>query len=160
MPNWCENTLTITGTEPDVNNFIDDNTGKEEGTLEAQPLLFSKSYPEPEEADNEDWWDWRVSHWGTKWEPKFRLDEGIETEIKKGPGKERIKSATYRFETAWSPPEGWLAYVSEKYPDLVFCLSYAEEGMDFGGVLIYEKGNLIDHSEGEAIDYAESGSYQ
>jgi hypothetical protein len=59
--------------------------------------------------------------WGTKWTPDH-------VEINLQPGY-----VHYDFDTAWSPPEHWLAHVAGAYPKLAFTLKYAEGGNDFCG---------------------------
>ncbi len=58
-----------------------------------------------------DWYDWRVSHWGTKW----NADNG-----------EEAGDCLPEFQTAWSMPEGWLRALAEHVD---FILFYADEDM-------------------------------
>lgn len=44
------------------------------------------------------------------------------------------------YDTAWSPNDGWLVSVGEKYPHLTFYLDYYEPGMNFDGGAIVEDG--------------------
>lgn len=60
-----------------------------------------------------DWCDWRVNHWGTKWNAQGDL-------IDKTP------DALPEFQTAWCIPEGWLKALA-KHVD--FTLLYADEDM-------------------------------
>lgn len=60
-----------------------------------------------------DWYDWRVNHWGTKWNAQGELTD-------KAPGELPV------FQTAWCIPEGWLSALA-KYVD--FTLLYADENM-------------------------------
>lgn len=83
-----------------------------------------------------DWYEWRLEHWGTKWDvgpgdmSGFRLTD---------------ESHSFRFDTAWSPPEPWLMYVSElkRYKALTFILSYEEPGMGFGGSIKVSRGVVL-----------------
>ena len=55
------------------------------------------------------------------------------------------ESHSFRFDTAWSPPEPWLMYVSElkRYKALTFILSYEEPGMGFGGSIKVSRGVVL-----------------
>lgn len=68
-----------------------------------------------------DWYNWRVSNWGTKWNACESCvtvtDENIDV----------------CFETAWAPPEGIYRAICEAYPDLQLTARFIEEGMWFAG---------------------------
>lgn len=124
MPNWCSNTLVISGPANPLSDFI-----AQMSVRDGQPtLLLNDHYPLPaEEADN--WYDWRVEHWGTKWDLNPEDTEvAILPETPHWVG--RIEA---HFQTAWTPPEAWMAHVSECHPALTFRLTYDEDGCDFGG---------------------------
>lgn len=118
MPNWCNNSLTVShedATKIDV--LVEAWTkGKFFGTILPEPdyttTPVKKTFPElslqyattdeekakvlePTISEN-NWWDWRVQHWGTKWE--------IDTDDR---GTHRFENhLTVSFDTAWSPPLG------------------------------------------------------
>tara|TARA_B100000131_G_scaffold221323_1_gene212831 strand:- start:22912 stop:23643 length:732 start_codon:yes stop_codon:yes gene_type:complete len=100
------------------------------------------------------WYSWCVENWGTKWDvsvddlhndylPAARMDEDTYWE--------------FSFETAWSPPEGWVAETSLLYPDLVFTLEYSELGMFFAGFKEYINGELVRGSDGAPDDETSTG---
>lgn len=69
----------------------------------------------------DNWYDWQVQKWGTKWDVTAELvsdDEGF---------------LEYEFDSAWSPPTAWLEKVAKDYPLLQFMLKYEEEGVGFMG---------------------------
>ena len=155
MPNWCENTLDITGPEDSVNRFIMFAKGEETDNGTIIPLSFDSLYPEPNYDEVEvfptitvspvgnssnmpDWWNWRNSNWGTKWD----LDN--HTTFDSGVGW-----ANYMFDTAWGPPIELFVKVAADYPDLKFTLTYGESGMWFSGQAVYENGKMFSHTEGE-----------
>lgn len=157
MPNWCHNKLIVSGDKEEVDRFIEENRGKE-GDGDEQVLLFSKSVPEPEYKEKSDggpfpdWYKWRIQNWGTKWEPDCGSPGFIEIKTSEVGGSE-IKSATYYFETAWGPGYEWLQKTAPKYPKLRFCLIYGEPGGDYGGIVLYSNGEVMDESEGSAAEY-------
>lgn len=79
-------------------------------------------------ADN--WYDWRIKHWGTKWDVDAELVEADE---------ERL---VYQFDSAWSPPFEWLKTVARNYPKLHFKLKYDEPGMGVMGVIVAGDGEI------------------
>ena len=71
MPNYCENELTLYGTMEALKKFHFENKSDEDTDPESDnPVLcFGKSVPFPKDRnEDEEWFAWRVSHWGTKWE--------------------------------------------------------------------------------------------
>lgn len=74
------------------------------------------------------WYDWRISKWGTKWNAK-------DTEV--------ISDDMIGFETAWSAPIPVIRKLSEKYPDRVVMLEWADEDMGFNvGQIALQNGDL------------------
>lgn len=143
MPNWCNNSLTVShedATKIDV--LVKAWTkGKFFGTILPEPdyttTPVKKTFPdiclqyattdeekakvlEPTISEN-NWWDWRVQHWGTKWE--------IATDAR---GIHRFENhLTVSFDTAWNPPLG----IYEALMEQGFSVSamYYEGGMAFCG---------------------------
>ncbi len=101
-----------------------------EGT-KSRPDKSNKAMIKKHGADN--WYDWRVSNWGTKWDVTAELTD------------ETDESLVYDFPTAWSPPISWLKKVSRDYPKLSFRLKYDEPNMEVVGVIIVEKGKVETH---------------
>lgn len=76
------------------------------------------------------WYDWSVKNWGTKWNaysqnPKINTNECI------------------YFETAWSAPIELIRLLSEKFPEAIIYLDYADEdtGSNTGNI-VYEAGKI------------------
>lgn len=69
-----------------------------------------------------DWYSWALKHWETKWNA-YSCDpvmvEGDEEEI------------TFRFDTAWSPPEPIFYALAEMFPSLTFEVTSFDEGWGF-----------------------------
>jgi hypothetical protein len=154
MPNWCDNTLTISGTKEDLEEF------KNKAKTDKEVLSLNNFVPMPKELDidsgsfsgdkktemekiykeNEkkygykSWYEWCVENWGTKWEV---MDADILNE--------EDDYIDYRFDTAWSPPTEWLQKVAKQNPNLNFKLVYREDGMGFMGADYYEGGELVNN---------------
>ena len=112
MPNWCMNDLRISGDTEEILRFIEDN--KTDGEF-----CFKTLFPEPEYANPEDWYEWRLQNWGTKWDVDGNVDVN------------KLDDDLYRlyFTTAWSPPIHWFETVVKNYPTLKFELNAGEPGM-------------------------------
>jgi len=115
MPNWCNNTLTLTHTEPAMIERA--KKALQEGTF------LNEFIPTPPKMlETEAWYGYRVNHWGTKWD--VGLDQGQIF-------RDKEHELGFTFCSAWSPPTA--AY--EKLSDLGFEIeaTYYEPGMGFCG---------------------------
>ena len=138
MPNWCNNSITITGNTDTIKALWESAQTAEEGGFG----LLNAIAPMPKELEgtvadgsaDENWYNWRVSNWGTKWDVS---DEGLEF-IDNGDG---TASITGWFDSAWAPPVGAYEQFLEDFDSCVLEASYYEPGMDFGG--FWENGSDI-----------------
>lgn len=134
MPNYCNNSLTL---NEDSNDSILDvlkeyfNEGNQLDFELIRPIpdeLRNTTAPTPKDADPahskelvskygaDNWWDWCVMNWGTKWNCEVYDAD-----------KDHIN-----FTTAWSPPIGIVKTLSI-LTGREFRLTYIEEGCDFCG---------------------------
>jgi len=77
-----------------------------------------------------DWYVWQTKNWGTKWNAYSQSCS---------------ESGEIQFETAWSTPSELILKLSQKYPEAVFCVKFADE--DFGhnvGQYCCQDGEVID----------------
>lgn len=131
MPNWCSNSLTITGDEKLLTRFLSENAFLEDdGKVIPGTIDFSRSVPPPDPKPADfDWYWWNVRHWGTKWNNS--KDEQILD-------RDSPTHASGGLNTAWAPPKAWVTAVARKYQGLRFVLEYEEPGMDFAGRFVAE----------------------
>ena len=130
MPNWCECTLKITATSFNkLEKFYNENKD------ENMELSFNKNVPLPDE-ESENWYNWRISNWGTKW------DLGDDTSYEVISDKKDV-NCIYNFCTAWGPPINWLTSVSSIYSNIKFELNYCEPGMNFAGNIILQNNEIL-----------------
>jgi hypothetical protein len=87
----------------------------------------------------DNWYDWCHANWGTKWDCSSE-ELGYQTD-----------NESYfetHFNSAWSPPIGWLSNVIKLFPTLNFKLVYMETGNWFAGCAYSDEGELY-LAEGE-----------
>jgi hypothetical protein len=109
MPNWVRNIVRFSDNEEVIERMMNEIRGERED----QFIDFNKIAPLPKEFIN-DWYDWQINNWGTKWNASDTIDLGDGVE----------------FNTAWATPFELLLKLSEKYPEVTINVRYADE--DFG----------------------------
>ena len=145
MPNWCDNQVSITG----PNSVIDkiEKIVKEDDSHANNGLLnFFKPMPKqlqdttsPSSASDkpqpmvegfDNWYDWRVENWSTKWEvcEFYGVDRQYLTEQNEG---ESV--ITFGFSSAWAPPIGAYEQFLVDHEDCSLRAFYYEGGCDFMG---------------------------
>ena len=87
-----------------------------------QVTALEKKYGAP------NWYEWSIKNCGTKWDLPYGEVQADETFLDDG-------EITYRFETAWSPPEPIYRDLRDQYPNLRISWHYDEPGMEFSGYL-------------------------
>ena len=147
MPNWCNNTLTLTHEDPamilrakealDRGEFLSEFCPVPEdlkivagsvGDPDEQKELERKTAENREKYGYGNWYDFCVGAWGTKW------DVGGDGQTDIHPDGKMLHTT---FDSAWSPPIG--AY--ERLEELGFGVNamYFEGGMAYAGA--YGDGN-------------------
>ena len=151
MPNWCDNQITITGPSSvidKIEKIVNEETNNAENGLlqffhpmpkelldtEAGPTAKTKKEKKARQARKlkfgaENWYDWRVNNWGTKWEvcEFYGVDKQPDALI----GDSTI---SFAFSSAWSPPIGAYEKFLENNPDCFIRAYYYEGGCDFMGL--------------------------
>lgn len=147
MPNYVNVTLQVDGKgAKEFASAVKDAEGN---------LSFGSIRPVPEPLMNDEWqnnkavaaknvkehgftgwYDWRVTHWGTKWEA---ID----------PADIFIKDERYQvfFMTAWSPPEAWVRFASAEFPELTFTFEFHEEGGMYDSERVTYHAGVVVHRE-------------
>ena len=140
MPNWCSNTLKMSGSTEQVDKLEkylqhnDDDHG-----------LLNFFIPEPLDPPNgkasdalPGWYNWRCNNWGTKWEVEVR---GL---------KRDGNTLTMSFDSAWSPPIPVYEAMHAQGWDVVAC--YWEPGMGFAGEWRYGRDFYLDYRSPEEVE--------
>ena len=139
MPNWCSNTITITGDKENIcriKDMMDTIENKSESNL-FQTLV---GYPDhmTEGEYQEKWYDTNVTNWGTKWDVSYddACPQFSEEVIVLSP------------DTAWSPPIGFGTILAKLYQVDVE-LFYTEPGCDFCGKTFCNKDGDVNEEDYE-----------
>lgn len=170
MPNWCENTLTVSGDTAEVLRFLEQAKKTHSGFVtnysggkitkeyrdDLSGFFWNFVAPPVEAQTTEDyfgndpkaphyWYDWNVRKWGTKWDTDIRNNPEVITD-----GDE--VSTSILFDTPWGPAIEAYCAMSKQYPDLDFFVEYSELGMGFWGTAKIVGGEIVDEEEGD-IDH-------
>lgn len=142
MPNWCSNTITITGEKDNIcriKDMMDSIENKSESNL-FQTLVGIPDHMTEGEY-KEKWYDTNVNNWGTKWDVSYddAYPQFSDEEIILSP------------DTAWSPPIGFGTQLAKLYGVDVE-LFYTEPGCDFCGKTYCDEDGGINE---EDYDYCE-----
>ena len=155
MPNWCDNTISISGNATSIKNLKEFvgrplKNGDEKieqpiyslanimpSTPDATPMLGEMS----KSTGHEDWYHNNINSWGTKWD--------VAGNVYMSDYKEGDESIGYSFDSAWSPPTPTTQALSEIFPELTIEHKYYETGCDFWGIETYKAGEMISEEGGE-----------
>jgi len=114
MPNWCDNSVTLTHEDKSKVDAL-------EAVLQSEDKqVFQHLRPMPE-SEKDNWYDWNINHWGTKWEMSI-----IDWE------RRDDNSIWISFETAWAPPIAIYEYLDDQEWQVEGL--YHESGMTFCGI--------------------------
>lgn len=147
MPNWCNNVVSITHSDPEklralveavnAKRFLDSVIPVPKDLTETVAGFPSEELREAHEAKEQsnmekygfkNWYDFCVNRWGTKWDV-----EAYDT-VEFDPA-----GVTFGFDSAWSPPTGvYAALVEQGFSVTGF---YYEPGMAFAGKWSDEDGD-------------------
>jgi hypothetical protein len=185
MPNWCNNETELLGSEKDIreilrlaqqtqyeleevdgelktyetpfamNGLIPMPRKLKDSTAEAGNKNFAKALAGDKTVEYDDWYTWRLAHWGTKWD--LNPDSTYVSEVIV---QDDNATVNITYDTAWSPVCDFWLKVSEMFPAVRIDVRYFEEGMNFIGQAIFEGGETLADECGEitAEDYVKAGA--
>jgi len=185
MPNWCSNETELLGSEKDIreilrlaqqtqyeleevdgelktyetpfamNGLIPMPRKLKDSTAEAGNKNFAKALAGDKTVEYDDWYTWRLAHWGTKWD--LNPDSTYVSEVIV---QDDNATVNISYDTAWSPVCDFWLKVSEMFPAVRIDVRYFEEGMNFIGQAIFEGGETLADECGEITteDYVKAGA--
>lgn len=132
MPNWCSNSVTISGSKEQIDDFerfLTDSDGKD---------WFNYFNPSPEELKEDGWYEWNVENWGTKW--NCNAQDWVREE----------NTVSFWFDSAWSPPIELYQFIENV--GLTVAAQYHEEGMQFVGEFVDGEEHYFEYDTVESLD--------
>lgn len=137
MPNWCSNRATINGPAPVIQEII-------EVLNQENPALLAWMVPEPKYKGDQDWYGWRITNWGCKW------DIG-DVYFEHNADEDQIQ---FEFSSPWGPPVEAFARWAQADGRVQFNLEYWEPGMGFVGRTEWDGESLMDDHRDHQTDPA------
>ena len=141
MPNWCQNSITITGTEEQIGlltRILNDVPKSEpEKCIVFESLIGREPEISKEEYEQGGWYNANTGWYGTKWDVSY-ADCNFTFE----------KDCIYLYpDTAWSPPINFGVVLHKMYGVNVE-MSYSEGGNDFCGKSFINENGLVEEDYG------------
>lgn len=181
MPNWCLNTVEFIGSPSQVEQIrkaVEEEDGLFQslvpmpqaledtvnGSENAKPDWQKKNSAKlKKEHGADNWYDWNINNWGTKWDAAESCIDDIAIDWL----NPKSSSIQISFETAWSPPTRFydelLDKMTAKGKDFSIYATYHEPGCCFMGVwsdgddrtynvVEQEDEFFTDHEDGEILE--------
>ena len=139
MPNWCYNNVEFHNDDVAEVAKLEAFLKTKEKNKEDENGLFSYFIPRPADQE-ENWYDWNISNWGTKWETSVYSWEKLND-----------NSIRMNFDTAWSPPLAFYEFLAQN-TEWYVTATYCEEGMGFVGRNIAGDDECYEYFEAEDLD--------
>ena len=181
MPNWCLNTVEFIGSPSQIEQIrkaVEEEDGlfqtlvplpdalkdSVSGSENAKPDWQKKNSAQLiKEHGADNWYDWCINNWGTKWDAAESCIDDIAIDWL----NPKSSSIQISFETAWSPPISFydelLDKMTAKGKDFSIYATYHEPGCCFMGVwsdgddrtynvVEQEDEFFTDHEDGEILE--------
>lgn len=146
MPNYVRNRLKIVPKDYTKAEEIEDKLSGIDEDGQYMAFSFQSIIPMPENIykgdvgekememyGNDNWYDWSVEHWGTKWDT---VDSCVGVNHSNG-------EISVTFDTAWACPEPVIKELARLYPDTLMRLEYADEDYGYNcGVITGKNGEI------------------
>ena len=133
MPNWCENTMVVSGSPEAIARFKA-QAGFEGGDATGDHGFIGTLLPLG--TDTPDTVDAQRARWGIKW-------GDCEAYI----GTETAKALLIRFNTPWGPAVEAHDAIAAMFSDLRFHLDWDEPGMEVAGTFVWQAGVRVSTEE-------------
>lgn len=162
MPNWCDNSINISGPTKVIKQLeetnlklsvlipcpeeLNDTTSGSIGANKKENKVFNQMMTNlSKKYGAKDWYEWNVVNWGTKWDIDVN-DIFVES-------KRNKSTLQASFQSAWGPPLQAVKTLTKMHPELSVEFHYIETGCAFAGTYTYSPKNGEYHDE---IQYSDS----
>ena len=165
MPNWCYNSLCVSGNKEILANFVSKtlvpcNMSSEEEYDESHRFTFNILHPLPKalegttsplrklEGEDDEQFKERMAEnvrlYGAEDWYRWQIDNWGTKWDAKDTIVEQLDETNFnvRFNTAWSPPIDWFEKVIPMYPQLEIDLIFDEESQDYCGRMTGKDGEI------------------
>jgi len=165
MPNWCYNSLCVSGNKEILADFVSKtlvprNMSSEEEYDESHKFTFSILHPLPKaleggtsplpklEGEDDTQYKERMAEnvrlYGAEDWYRWNIDNWGTKWDASSTCVEQLDDTNFnvRFHTAWSPPIDWFEKVIPMYPQLEFDLIFDEESQDYCGRMTGKDGEI------------------
>ena len=93
--------------------------------IDGRPITEAMSNRFIKKYGSDNWYDWSVDNWGTKWDNN---EDSVSF-------SEDSENLYYDFDTAWEPPQGIYNALAKEFPTLDITWQYEEPSMGLSGYL-------------------------
>ena len=127
MPNWCFNTLRVSGDQEQIDRLR---------WTEPKSLLLQFLIPYPENLTPEKGYQWALTHWGVKWDCSVEVVDCTNGYLE------------LQFNTPWTSPFEGIDTIASMFRDLSFDMRSSESGNDWRSYSYWEDGELVEDIKG------------
>lgn len=153
MPNYVRNHLKIVPKDYTKAEEIEDKLSGTDEDGQYMAFSFQSIIPMPDSIykgdvgekememyGSDNWYDWSVEHWGTKWDA---VDSCVGVNHSNG-------EISVTFDTAWACPEPVIEELARLYPDTLIRLEYADEDYGYNcGIITGKNGEITKQDYGD-----------
>jgi hypothetical protein len=181
MPNWCYNSLCVSGNEEKLADFVSktiipSDMSSETDYNEEHKFTFNILHPLPKalegttsplrklEGETEEQYKERMAEnvrlYGAEDWYRWQLDNwGTKWDATHTQVEQLDSSCLFvRFDTAWSPPTEWYLKIFKMYPELTFEVVVGEESQAYCGKMVATGGEIVFDESGDYLYQDEAGN--
>ena len=127
--------VKIVDTQEEIDGYVNGMPEELRGVV-GLPVLRSRYDELVAQHGTASWYDWALSHWGTKWgDYDAQIVDGDEPEP---------YGVFITFLSAWSPPAEGMTQVASQFPELQFSLYSYECGCAYQSGHEYQGGEMVE----------------
>lgn len=148
MTDFCFNRFSLDGPQEVVRAFLEILCTPTGGAYDGP---MARVVPEPAGLRDQDRYEWRKQHWGTKWDLE-------EKSIRELDPDDPSESTTWDGDTPWGPPTAWAKAATTRFPGLTIRIAWITGHNDLCGWKVITSGQVLSSSANASspgMSYAE-----